>query len=370
MHNLDIHRKAGLTRRKISSFLSNLLENELLYSSDSECEYRITTTVRRIAKIKPEIKARHDSDDDAESIAAIKREAAEVDRGVGDVNCHVCGFIVETDQMLREHLKNEHDNDNDLNFLSEFGKDDGDNPSSENDCSIKSDRPSKRARPTKFSCDVCSKLFKQKATLVKHMKQQHCSIEDDDHKNDVADDISDTDDTDDSEIINSTTKATSGFPCSLCFKIYETKDLILEHFKTFHPHDDDALGIVIDVIDKHEGLGFPCTSCPTVYASRDSLHRHLRRTHPIQNKDGDNKSSQGWTCEKCGKVFYRPKCFATHLKKHNETLVEKRRTQSPKKKTHLCSFCGKSYPGSNHLKIHLRIHTGKILESCLNYLTM
>lgn len=375
MHNLDIHRKTLISRRKISSFLSNLLENELLYSSDSECEYRITTTVRRIAKIKPEIKAQNDSDDDAQSsnrttrsgsIATIKREAAEFDRGVGDVNC---GFIVETEQILKEHIRNEHDeaNENDISFLSEFGKETDDNRSSENDCRIKPEPPSKRVRSKKFSCDVCSKHFKQKAALVKHMKQ-HCSIEDgdEDNRNDIADDISDSYETDDSDIINSKTKATSGFPCNLCGKIYEKKEHILKHFQTFHPHDEDALGIIIDVINKHEGVGFPCTSCPTVYSNRDSLRRHLRRTHQIRNKDNENKSNQGSTCEVCGKVFYRPKCFATHLKKHNETIVEKRRTKSPKKKTHLCSFCGKSYPGSNHLKIHLRIHTGNIQMQLYN----
>lgn len=372
MHNLDVHRKTGISHRKISSFLSNLLENEMLYSSDSDCEYRITTTVRRIAKIKPEIKAQDDSDDDtiisgritrSGSLATVKRESSEVDRGNGSVNCeiscHICGYIVETEQILKEHIKNEHDGTNetvhDISFLSEFG--DENNPTSENDCIHKSEKPTKRARSNKFSCDVCSKLFKQKAALVKHMKQ-HSRIEDrdEDNRNDIDDDISDNYDTDESDILNS--KSTSGFPCNICGKIYEAKDDILKHFKTFHPNDEDSLNVVIEIINKHEGVGFPCTTCPTVYENRVSLHRHLRNTHQLRNKDSDNKVNQCWNCDKCGKVFYRPKCFATHLKKHNETTVEKRRTKSPKKKTHLCSFCGKSYPGSNHLKIHLRIHTG------------
>lgn len=366
MHNLDVHRKtAGSTRRKISSFLSNLLENEILYSSDSECEYRITTTVRRIAKIKAEIiKPANDSDEDIKSnrmtrsvsIATIKREASVVDRIDGSVNCHICGVIVGTEQTLKEHIKTEHENVNEMSFLEEING----NPSSDNDSSIKLELPTKRTRSKKFSCDVCSKFFKQKAALVKHMKQHSCIEDaDEDGKNDTADDISDNYDTDDSEIINSKTKSTSGFPCNLCGKIYEKKDQILKHFKTFHPNDQEALGVIIDIIDKHEGVGFPCTSCPIVYQNRDSLHRHLRKTHQIQP---DNKTNQCWNCEVCGKVFYRPKCFATHLKKHSETIVEKRRTKSPKKKTHLCSFCGKSYPGSNHLKIHLRIHTGKADE--------
>lgn len=371
MHNLDTHRKTGISRRKVSSFLSNLLENEVIYSSDSECEYRITTTVRRIAKIEPEVKAQNDSEDDvkssnritrAGSLATIKREATEIDRSDNSIDCgiscHICGITLESEQFLEVHIKNEHDeenyNDNDINFLSEFGKENDENRSSENDCGIKPEQPRKRVRTKKFSCDVCSKPFKQKATLVKHMKQ-HSHNEDEDIKNEINDDISDIWDTDDSDSMNSKTKSTSGFPCNLCGKIYDKKDHILKHFKTFHPHDEEALGETIDIINKHVGVGFPCTSCPTVHPNRDSLHRHLRRTHPIRNKDSENKC---WTCEVCGKIFYRPKCFATHLKKHNETIVEKRRIKSPKKKTHLCSFCGKSYPGSNHLKIHLRIHTG------------
>lgn len=372
MHNLDMHRKAGMSRRKISSFLSNLLENEIIYSSDSECEYRVTTTVRRIAKIKPEIKVQNDSDDDAKSssnrmvrtgsLALIKREATEVDRSDisidCEITCHVCGVPFENEQILKEHITNEHgeDNecDNDLSFLSELTKKNDGNCTSENDCSIKPEQPRKRLRTKKFSCDVCSKPFKQKAALVKHLKQ-HSQNDEEDLKNEMNDDISDNWDSDDSDSLNSKTKTTSGFPCNLCGKIYEKKEHIFKHFKTFHPHDEEALSVTIDIINKHEGTGFPCTSCPSVHLNRDSLHRHLRRAHQIRNKDNENKC---WTCEICGKIFYRPKCFETHLKKHNETMVEKRRTKSPKKKTHLCSFCGKSYPGSNHLKIHLRIHTG------------
>lgn len=366
MHNLDVHRKTGIARRKISSFLSNILENEMLYSSDSECEYRITTTVCRIAKINPDIKAKNDSDDDSSnrmtrsvSIANVKGEASEVDRGDDRINCHICGFVVVTEQILREHIKTKHgvgdanENGNDISL--EFNEENNDNPTSGTN-----DQSKKRVRSRRFSCDVCSKFFKQKAALVKHMKQ-HSRIEDggeEDDGNNTSDDISDNYDTDDSDAVNSKTKSTSGVPCNLCGKIYERKDHMLKHFKTFHPQNEDALGIVLDVINKHEGIGFPCTSCPTVYPNRDSLRRHLRRTHGIHR---DNKTNQCLTCDECGKVFYRPKCFATHLKKHRETIVEKRRTKSPKKKTHLCSFCGKSYPGSNHLKIHLRIHTGKTM---------
>lgn len=201
--------------------------------------------------------------------------------------------------------------------------------------------------------------------MTKHMKL-HTPMEDgdeDDYRNDNVDDATDNCDTDDSDVMmNSKTKLTSGFPCNVCSKIYSNKDQILQHFKTFHPNDEEALSDIIDVMDKHDGVGFPCTICSTVYSNRDSLHRHMRKVHQVPNKDSDNKTSQ-FTCEVCGKVFYRPKCFATHLKKHDATKVEKLRIKNPKKKTHLCSFCGKSYPGSNHLKIHLRIHTGWAIDT-------
>ncbi len=364
MHNLDVHRKAGIARRKISSFLSSLLENETLYSSDSECEYRITTTVRRVAKIKPDIQAIHGSDDDSRTsgritrsaglIANVKRETFEIDKGDGSVvnsilSCHVCGFVAVTELILQQHINNDHGTVNKNEEISfEFGDD---NLNLETNYRVACVESTKRVRSKKFSCDVCTKHFKQKATLAKHMKL-HYPIEDQYDQNDISDEY----DTEDSDVIDSKAKATSGFPCNLCGKICESKDHILEHFKTFHPHDDDALSVVVDVINKHEGIGFPCTNCPTVYSNHDGLRRHLRKAHQIPNKD--SKTNQ-YTCDLCSKVFYRPKCFATHLKKHNETMVEKRRTKNPKKKTHLCSFCGKSYPGSNHLKIHLRIHTGK-----------
>lgn len=362
MHNLNVHRKTDMSRRKVSSFLTNLLENEDIYSSDSDCEYRITTTVRRIAKIKSDIKTQTDSDDDAkptnrftrtESTAPIKRENLDVDSI--EISCHICGVTVGNGHFLKDHVKNEHGEDNDFEFLSESVLDNGINHFSENDCSVNSEERKKRTKTKKFSCDICSKPFKEKAALAKHMKQHRDNDDEEYVKNEVDDEISDSWDTDDSDSMLSKTKSTSGFPCSLCGKIYEKKDFILKHFKMFHPEDDAALSVTIDVINKHDGIGFPCTLCPVVQPNRDSLHRHLRRSHQILHKESESKC---WTCEICGKVFYRPKCFATHLRKHSEASVEKRRTKSPKKKTHLCSFCGKSYPGSNHLKIHLRIHTG------------
>lgn len=365
VHNLEVHRKSGISRRKISSFLANLLENEILFSSDSECEYHITTTVRRIAKIKPEIQAVNDFDDDSMASnritrfganATLKREPADIDRIDSrdniNVPCYICGFIAETEQMLREHAENEHDvavDCVDISFSSDIGKADF------NDISIESLQPEhttiETRRSKKFSCEICGKHFKQKMALVKHMKI-HCPIDD------RNDDISDTYDTDDS--IDTKAKSTSGFPCNVCGKIYENKDHILDHFKTFHPHDDDALAAIIDIVIKHEGdVGFPCTSCPTIYSDRESLRRHLRKDHRVSIRDSDSSRSSQFTCDICGKMFYRPKCFANHMKKHSEIVVEKRRVKNPKKKTHLCSFCGKSYPGSNHLKIHLRVHTGK-----------
>ncbi|KAG4078476.1 hypothetical protein HA402_009188 [Bradysia odoriphaga] len=377
MHNLDVHRKAGISRRKISSFLSNLLENEILFSSDSECEYQITTTVRRIAKIKPEIASVNSFDDDStnnritRSSAFMKREPVEVDRIDGGdsskMPCYVCGFIGLTEQMLKEHAENEHGIDvvsGEISFSSDISKQGYNNPSIENGCILQPEQTTEARRSKKFSCEICGKHFKQKAALVKHM-QMHCPIDDTEEveQDNQNSDISDAYDTDDSEVIDSKAKSTSGFPCNVCGKIYEKKDHILRHFKTFHPHDDDALTAVIDIVIKHEGDGFPCTSCPTVHSNRDSLRRHLRKVHRMPNRDSDNKSTQ-FTCDICGKMFNRPKCFATHMKKHSETVVEKRRVKNPKKKTHLCSFCGKSYPGSNHLKIHLRIHTGERPFKC------
>ncbi|KAJ6645469.1 Zinc finger protein, partial [Pseudolycoriella hygida] len=370
MHNLDIHRKNGTTRRKISSFLSNLLENELIYSSDSECEYRVTTTVCRINKIKSEVKPQIDSDNDTmnsnqmnrcESIVSLKIESADNPSVVFscETPCQTCGYTAETEQDLKEHIKNEHgeggDNENDVSFLSEH----------DSDFSVKTRTSTKRIRSTKFSCEICSKHFKQKSALVKHLRQHNRTKVEVEDQRSLVNDLSDNyDSEEDGDTLNSKMKSTSGFPCNLCGKIYENKDLITKHFEAMHPDDKEALDVVMNVINKNQNVGFPCTSCSAVYQNRESLHRHLRRTHRIRKKDNDNKTSQCWNCEICGKIFYRPKCFATHLKKHNENKVEKRRAKVPKKKTHLCSFCGKSYPGSNHLKIHLRIHTGERPFKC------
>lgn len=134
MHNLDVHRKAGIPRRKISSFLAQLLDNEILYSSDSDCEYHITTTVRRIAKVKAEIGQQNTSDDESQcrkriTRSVVKREAAEIDRVVSSVNCtsscRYCEFIAETEEILHEHTKREHDvadGTEEIHFASECGK--------------------------------------------------------------------------------------------------------------------------------------------------------------------------------------------------------------------------------------------------------
>lgn len=305
MHNLSVHRKAGIDRRKISSFLTQLLENEMLYSSDSECEYRFTTTVCRIAKIKSEIvhPSNSCSDDDSKSRKRITRSGGKVKQEALDVG---------TELLLHNHDES-------------------------------------------------------KTTSVNQM-EMHSTIEigegegEDDVENGIAGDASDDNyDSDDSDGVNAKAKSTSGFPCNMCGKIYEDKDSILKHFKASHCDDEDALAFVLDVIDKHNGgAGLPCTKCSTVFSNRDSLHRHMRKVHQIPNKDTEtDKTSTHLTCDVCGKVFYRPKCFETHLKKHEAPKSEKRKIKYATK-THLCSFCGKSYPGSNHLKIHLRIHTGMV----------
>ncbi|XP_033833904.1 PR domain zinc finger protein 15 [Periophthalmus magnuspinnatus] len=131
-----------------------------------------------------------------------------------------------------------------------------------------------------FQCDICSRFFSTNSNLSKHKKKHGDKL----------------------------------YSCEICNKMFYRKDVMLEHHrrhgvgaKNTKREDLEANG---EENIKYRKEPSPCPICGKVFSCRSNMNKHLL-TH------GDKK----YTCEICGRKFFRVDVLRDHIHVHFKDIA-------------------------------------------------
>ena len=218
----------------------------------------------------------------------------------------------------------------------------------------------------KFTCDLCSKLFKTKQNLKKHLKNVHkqnkseakqvgqkmiptCEICNKDFKylynlrthvknvHNIGKDVDKV-------------KEVKRIKCDIC-----CKDVIniSMHMKALHECSTNAKcgvcgkefptskAVEGHKLRVHVGQCFKCDKCSESFTTKDTLNKHVRKIHNKENI---------FYCEPCKKSFMQSQNLKKHVKIVHEGLKEFK-----------CDYCNKRFGYKSHMKDHIvRLHSKEI----------
>ncbi|EDL03648.1 mCG4783 [Mus musculus] len=167
-----------------------------------------------------------------------------------------------------------------------------------------------------FQCEMCFRFFSTNSNLSKHKKKH----------------------------------GDKKFACEVCSKMFYRKDVMLDHqrrhldgVRRVKREDLEASGESL-VRYKKEPSG--CPVCGKVFSCRSNMNKHLL-TH------GDKK----YTCEICGRKFFRVDVLRDHIHVHFKV-------QFPYRYIHPCEICGRIFNSIGNLERHKLIHTGVKSHAC------
>ncbi|XP_073832619.1 uncharacterized protein [Musca autumnalis] len=200
-------------------------------------------------------------------------------------------------------------------------------------------------------CPQCSKIFKKRTLLKRHM-----SVHNEEHQ----------------------------FVCDICQYRFASEKLLKVHISYKHNR-----GVTLSL----SGGPYPCTGCPMVFEQARALaaHRviHAERDFKCQVCDVNLKTMSAVTrhmnrkhpgvlpykCEICDQAFAVESHFKDHLNRHkglkkfkceacdksfpNSTALKDHERSHTGESPYLCSHCGKSFKTSNILRQHLQRHGEK-----------
>lgn len=131
-----------------------------------------------------------------------------------------------------------------------------------------------------FQCDICSRFFSTNSNLSKHKKKHGEKL----------------------------------YSCEICNKMFYRKDVMQEHHrrhgvgpKSMKREDLEANG---EESTKYRKEPSPCPICGKVFSCRSNMNKHLL-TH------GDKK----YTCEICGRKFFRVDVLRDHIHVHFKDIA-------------------------------------------------
>ncbi|CAG7717099.1 unnamed protein product [Allacma fusca] len=178
------------------------------------------------------------------------------------------------------------------------------------------------------------------------------------------------------------------FKCLTCDKHFNSRKTLLDHVIKCHISDskdetrkfgiNNFVEVKPDVYvyaDKYEviktGEKYKCPECVYVTSNKINMWRHLCYRHlnnkrfkcdqcgkgfPIpfelnQHKKSAHGNEKTFMCESCGKTFSTNMLLRNHM------------YRSHAEKKNLCTFCGKPFTTYSLLLMHLKVHTGVIVNS-------
>ena len=218
-------------------------------------------------------------------------------------------------------------------------------PSAAVTADISSEKPGVTAEV--YECRVCSKAFKNKALMIRHLNVVHtnerpfectlCELKFKSSTNLKAHQTSHSNE--------------KKFSCVSCEKQFAYKTSLVQHVKCQHggekpfrcPHCNKSFsqnGNLQEHIRIHTGYKpFTCDICGRKFTTSSQHRLHTKR----------HKGEKPWVCQFCPKAFLHKESWTAHIRRH--------RGERP----FVCEFefCKKSFAELWALKKHTRLHTGE-----------
>ena len=163
----------------------------------------------------------------------------------------------------------------------------------------------------KFSCKPCSRYWRVKRDLERHMRTVHGP-----------------------KILKRETHI-----CQYCGKNFSRLQNRKRHELKMHKNLK---------VKREE---FPCPQCDLVYKYRGQRSRHIKDIH-----EKESQSTTKHVCQKCGREYARAKQLKNHMRIHSKKYLEAKST---------CNICEKDFRCNASLKIHVNaIHNRQRDYAC------
>eukprot|EP00092_Neocalanus_flemingeri_P026148 GFUD01028339.1.p1 GENE.GFUD01028339.1~~GFUD01028339.1.p1 ORF type:complete len:683 (+),score=146.91 GFUD01028339.1:53-2101(+) len=171
-------------------------------------------------------------------------------------------------------------------------------------------------KDTQHMCEICSKAFKTKSAISKHMRR-HSDV------------------------------PYFKFPCSHCSKGAQSEKGLQTHMETNHQGKQYMCAYCASAFTSsterimhekrvHGEKTIPCNQCEKKFALEYQLNNHIKNVH-IKKKDK--------ICPICGEEFFDLDTFKCHVNRHSDH------------RPFPCDTCGKAFHTSRDMKTHMKVHS-------------
>ncbi|KAJ8311650.1 hypothetical protein KUTeg_011005 [Tegillarca granosa] len=223
--------------------------------------------------------------------------------------CKTCGQVCNGVQDLYEHIIQTH------------GPCDPNQP--------KRNIPGALSKSSRFICETCGKIFKQKAALRNH------------------------------SAVHGSDRPYTCDKCGLSFKALGTLGIHKRYrHRTFKAYQCELCGACFKMPDTlrchkrtHEKPQYTCEYCNKDFRSLDGFKYHMLLVHKT-DKGLNQYRFRVFSCNFCGKMFGHKSNYDYHLKTHTGSRPFK------------CDYCDKCFPARSKLTVHMRRHTGEKTYRC------
>lgn len=305
LHKLSEH-KLGCKEAKISQIINSCIAEDFIYSSDSECEYKISFNIERVSKRNKlhspgqgEVKAQPIKNEDPVEFFIIDSNIKEeIEEEYLDESNWYEGneenLSTEIDEKQNTSSKEESE-------LSEISIEYEDIVQNAEEIRIrkrykryKKRDPNSQADLTKTAtCCICFKEFSRRGTLRLHISTIHNIPYNDTHKivprkGPIV--IPKNMQLDESLLTQIKRHADEMAKCAFCYKAYATRDYLRSHLQSKHGLNVNDAWMIAPRKGKHEtvsfipDISFECYSCKASFFEMRQLQSHFKKAHMHDNK--------------------------------------------------------------------------------------